>query len=695
MAAAEASLPSAPAPHRHAAIAQAGAMILNAERVVDDRMHGNSVISYRGVRIGVLLSAEQMYLSNQERQERLIVSSLEVSFAVNAASVCRTVVEQTRRLHRTAPFNLNGCAHKVAYHSARSFVFDPPTRRLRAGGLREALYDASMVHVRAWLRAMREKIASHVRSLPTQPSRSATAHTEKTIDELARRLVRRTVLHGATSDAEGNLLPYEDPLGPEQLDALARGYFDRAFCAHGRAAKEWSDDRASVVALQTLISTVSESPSAARGAVEELGARANAALARPPPELQNALNRWPCALDGLRPIIGTSGFDPQVGADVAHDWSNTVEARQSAMACSNALAAFDGWTAPSSAFLHTIDKPPKEAPGYTEQGSVARPDGSARHHAPLFVPPTKHASLFGTYVLVRTLPHARAVRSGLRAEAEVDVRLISSVWQLLHHFEELPIGVMSAHEVHLAATRCYHESLHVKSALCEEQVAEGLHIGPTLHVTADELLDLDGQFAEVVADASRAVCRESITDLFETLQRSDVAELTQIGRLMQPLLIGVRGAVVCSGDLHPQYVLNTLGLTIPSIAEQRSRMRIGPTMPINPFLADMAKAIGPVSVGIALGNMRPLRLPVRALGCMSSEVSSALVAAADAESSNDVWGNRLRLVTRVRRPHRKGEVAQIEIRNLAALAGLMAQVLVTDAPTACADEPMVVETGVS
>lgn len=670
-------------------IASAISLVLNSRREVDDRCNREAVaFTDNGWNVGSLLSEEMCYLHSTDRKQRLIDTSQQAAFCEVVHVQCELLARAASALPRDSAYDLAQMSLKVAFHSRQHFAFDHAACTLHAGGIALELSMSVRPKAMEWLCKLHKMISIAHQSNAATVSTELLECRQHTFSVLTEILVNRSTLLRTLPDKNGQASVSVGSV--HALSALIQPYWVHAIGKDGTGiATGIKVDLDGIEALFQLTRDAMVSPDGARGALVQFMNAAAHVIDKPPLELRASasMKRHPDALHMLRAATERTR-EEYVLANIVHDWS--VRSGMAVMvACKDASEALRRWSMPPSGFVNTIIHSSKQL----------------QYGIPPFtpIPSSAHLPLRDKYVVMREVP----CRTGLCAEAESDVRLISAVFTLLQNYGELGEGMVDAGLVADAALTCKYEAAHAYQALCREQHFEGLHIGPTLQATASELRDLGGQFYEAVANASHEVCGLSMSDLFGTMRitNGEVAaeQLGDLTRSLQSLLYCPRRAIKqrVGGDLgevdidnspplHPMYVLYAFWLCISPIAELRAGVRVGPSAAINPLVSGLATAVGPVALVRALENhvenSTPLRIPVKALRHMPGECEQWLRASMraqpdSADPANDEWAQRFRLVRHRKRSHRKGMVDEIEIVNVATFAKLVAN----GCPIGCVD----------
>jgi len=222
-------------------------------------------------------------------------------------------------------------------------------------------------------------------------------------------------------------------------------------------------------------------------------------------------------------------------------------------------------------------------------------------------------------------------------------------------------------------------------------VNEGLHIGPILEATTEELREPDGQFAPEVAHASRFVCNHPMDELFaifdERVPRGNVIE--EIGSRLGALIISPNTGRAGVGELPYSFVYDSLLMTIPAIAEMRGRMRVLRGSSVHPNAAGLAMCnevrdwMTEHQRGGSGGDVLPSPLCVptsRLKAQMPSDSYKWLLALAEegAEAERQLRLEKHKptpgriILACARRSHRKGEVATIAFPRVDVLIALCA-----------------------
>lgn len=698
------------------AVAHFCAALLNAKITIWDTMDCHPVRMtnpYESPNVSQLMFVEHAYAHDAARTNTLAELSKKMSLA-ELFSVCyQRVYLDSRGVDRKGLYDLRRLARKEAYHtqvthSRANDVFGRAP--LRAGGLVDALYDAVFPTVLKWATKVFTTIASQV------DGGSAEAATI-VASEQATALIERISIHITCRALCKPCGSHDDPLASSVLDTMSSRYVEAELVAYedtverndadgspidvaevartsldagtdwrwGGAMRRVHADTNDVRWLARLAcsSTPEEVGEVLRLGIVELGR----VVASPPPELRTATSWCKCASPVLAVVVdGTQDAEKRIL--LAQRWISSNGPFASA-ACQEALNRLRVWKPMDAPFLETI----------------------TLWNGPGEFPRLEHTPQRNHYRFAQPRAEVR-VRTGLSPTNECAVRFVSVVWDLVGRHDEMRTGRLHAGVVCDVSLHCSTESMLVQRLLHEKIIKEGLCFGPTLHATADEIMESDGQFSAEVAEASHAVCHQTIAELFAPLQITDDVAMevmtSDIGRRMRPLLhtppdeeevvklkaniheremvlactvvapVGARAALASDRRalgrllrLHPAFVYDAYALAATAVAKMRHRLRIPSISAIHPVVSGL---VGSPLVRAWTPAAGPLVLNEQAVANLPADTRLWLMAIA---GKNSGGGNHRRGFALCTRRHVKGESAQIVLLNPYALMRLVVHCALT------------------
>lgn len=686
--------------HRFDEWARACAAVLNARRTIWDTENEHSAWRSEpsdSPTVSQLMFTEQAYAHDGARTHHLAALSEKMSLA-GLFNVCyQRVNHDSRGVDRNGDYDLSPLARKEVYHAqvTHSRTNDTLTRTpLRAGGLADALYDAVFSDVLTWATSVFAAVAAQV---------DGGAAVVVTSDVSA--LVERVAVHITCRAVCKPCGSHTDPLASSALEQMSAQYVEAELVAcedapdppaeaiallptgadprWGAAATRVHADMVDVGRLAELANatTAADIADVLRRGLVELRRIGEA----PPPELRSARSWRKCGYRTLRHIVDAQ--DERLRLNLAVAWIES-SSRYVLDACCEAQKRMGAWRPMATPFLDTL----------TLQSATVGD-----------FPRLQHTAQRNHYRLAPCLRGEGRVRTGLSPTNECAVRFVSVVWDLVARHGEMRAGHLNAGVVCDVSLHCSTQSMLVHQLLHERIMKEGLFVGPTLHATTDEIMESEGQFASEVADASHAVCRQTISELFEPMQLTDDAAMEavtgEIGLRLRPLLhkppdeaevrklrlsirekeasltraiatatatTTARASIAVDRRsldrllrMHPAFVFDAYALAATAVAQLRHRMRIPSVSPIHPVISGLVRSS---LVREWTPTAGPLVLDEKALDDLPADTRHWLMSVADERPTD---GRRRAGYALCTRRHDKGKRAQIVLMDPHALMRLV------------------------
>jgi hypothetical protein len=524
--------------------------------------HETFVLSDNAPKVVDIMLQQGYYANNAERDAQRIDRQNEWLWAQLAIVGMTEVCTVCRGLPQHDAYDLTQLQGRIEYTDklTKMQLETSNGAPLKAGGLREAMYETVYRYAFEWLCSFYQMLVRKGSSA-ANTSCSSDSPSDLLVEQI-NTLAKELSLRAVGLQSEG--------LSTHALELMASSY---RRCGD----KEVTHDRDQIQMMIQLLrcETVVE----VLVMITKNEAELSEAIKDPPIELSKVLVGDPRFLMLLSLFSAESCSNKELQAAKVFEWRNRHHAFID-RALASALHAMNIWRDRSTTLVLPTLHRTSERINLTEN----------RLDSPSYLP------LRNTWTLASGIGSSR---TGLKSSDESAVRLISGICELLAHGEFQP-GQVSAWLVDWVTSNCMTETRLVNKLLLNQYAYEGLHIGPLFEVTNEELSDSDGQFSTEVAIASRRVCLVPVCQLFEFLDCASPSDkfsenLKKVGRYLRPMLNNSSFAgydwFYPGSDLPLDFVYDTLAMTIPAIASMRGRLHY-----------DVHEHVHPLSAGLLISD---------------------------------------------------------------------------------------------